>query len=45
MVEENLQFRNLCNKIKELDRNVILQGFHKGSDMFIKISSLDLELS
>ena len=43
MVEENLQFRNLCNKIKELDRNVILQGFHKGSDMFIKISRVSSE--
>ena len=38
MIVEDQQFHYLSEKISELDKNMILQGFHKDSNQFIKIS-------
>ena len=37
-IEGDQQFLNLSKKISEIDKNMILQGFHKDSNQFIKIS-------
>jgi len=42
-IENVPHFQHLSEKIKELDKNMILQGFHKLSDMLIKISRASSE--
>ena len=43
LVESDQLIQCLCHKIKEFDKNVIIQGYHKGPDLFLKVSRVSSE--